>query len=82
MNDAYIIKILLVASKKAITRHWCKETQKTPATKKNNQWLTIVEEIVMEELTHKLRLQEAQFNGKWEKWTLYRTQNEDIGMEQ
>jgi hypothetical protein len=45
--------------------------------------VTIVEEIaVMEKLTQKLRLQQARFDCKWEKWTLYRTQNEDIGMEQ
>ena len=31
VSDVYLIKILLVASKKAITRHWCKET---PPTKK------------------------------------------------
>lgn len=57
----YLIKVLLVVSKKAITRQWCKET---PPTK--YQWLTIVEEIyVMEKQTHKLRLQEAKFDSKW-----------------
>ena len=37
-----------------------------------------VEEIfLMEKLTHKLRMQETQFEDKWRKWTYYRTQEED-----
>lgn len=60
--------LLLSASKKAITRLWYKV----------EKWVCTVEEIfVMEKLTHKLRLQETQFNEKWEKWTDYRTQEED-----
>ena len=32
------------------------------------QWVCIVEELfVMEKITHKLRLQETQFEDKWEK---------------
>lgn len=58
--DRYLIKILLVAGKKAITRNWGKET---PPTK--DQWITIVEEIfLMEKVTHILKLQEAQLDQK------------------
>ncbi len=50
-----------MASKKAITRLWYKEEPLT-----EERWLCIVEETyVMEKLTHKLRLQETQFNEKW-----------------
>lgn len=70
-SDIYLVKILLVASKKAITRNWGK---KDPPTK--DQWLTIVEGIyTMEKLTHKLRLQEAQMDKKWSKWTEYKKRN-------
>lgn len=76
-SDEYLIKILLVAGKKAITRNWGKET---PPTK--GQWITIVEEIfLMEKLTHILRLQEAQLDIKWEKWTQYKALNDDTGLE-
>ncbi len=72
-EDEYLVEVLLTASKKAITRLWYKVEPPT-----GEQWMCIVEEIfVMEKLTHKLRLQEAQFNKKWEKWTDYRTQEED-----
>ena len=55
-SDRDLIKILLVASKKAITRNVGLET---PTTK--NWWLTIGKEIfLMERLTHKLRWQETQ----------------------
>ena len=66
-----------MAGKKAITRNWGKET---PPTK--DQWITIVEEIfLMEKLTHILKLQEAQLDQKWEKWTLYKALNDDIGLD-
>jgi hypothetical protein len=72
-EDRYLIKVLLAASKKAITRLWYKADP--PSCE---QWLCIVEEIfVMERFTHKLRLQEDLFLEKWEKWTMYNTQQED-----
>lgn len=64
-DDVYLIKTLLTASKKVITRLWYKTDP--PA---GEQWVCTVKEIfVMERLTHKLRLQETQFVRKWEKWT-------------
>lgn len=42
------------------------------------QWMCTVDEIfVMEKITHKLRLQETQFEDKCEKWTEYRRREED-----
>ena len=79
-RDKYLVKILLIASKKAITRKWGKVE---PPCK--GEWIGIVEEIyVMEKLTHRLRLQQAQLEEKWEKWTLFRTKtgDEDYRQEQ
>lgn len=42
------------------------------------QWTKIVEEIyIMEKITHRLRLQEAQHEEKWLKWTTYKTKTEN-----
>ena len=72
-EDEYIVKVLLSASKKGITRLWYKVEPPT-----REQWMCIVEEIfVMEKITHKLRLQESQFESKWRKWTDYRIQEKD-----
>ena len=71
-EDTYLVKILLAATKKAVTRKWCREE---PPTLRN--WLDIVEKIFdMERLTHILRLQ-VQFNTKWYKWTMYKSHNRD-----
>ena len=72
-EDIYLVKVLLAASKKAITRLWYKADPPT-----REQWLSIVEEIfVMEKLTHDLRLQETLFLERWEKWTEYKSQQKD-----
>ena len=72
-DDLYLVKVLLAASKKAITRLWHKETPPTC-----EQWLCIVEEIyVMERFTHRLRIQEERFLEKWDKWTQYKTRGND-----
>ncbi len=69
VRDKYLIKILLIASKKAITRKWGKEDPPS-----QDQWIGIVEEIyTMEKLTHRLKLQQTQLEEKWEKWTLFKT---------
>uniref|UniRef100_A0A671XN45 Reverse transcriptase domain-containing protein n=1 Tax=Sparus aurata TaxID=8175 RepID=A0A671XN45_SPAAU len=66
-EDRYLLKILLAACKKAITRKWYKPDPPT-----QDDWLKIVNEIyVMELLTHKIRTQEEQCREKWEKWTVY-----------
>ena len=68
----YLIKILLIAGKKAITKKWGK-----PDPPMQDQWLDIIEGIyVMEWLTHRLHLQETQFQEKWEKWTVYTGQRQ------
>ncbi|XP_054872348.1 LINE-1 retrotransposable element ORF2 protein isoform X1 [Amphiprion ocellaris] len=66
-NDRYLLKILLAACKKAITKKWCKLEPPTI-----NDWLQIVSGILeMEILTHRLRTQEEQCQDKWEKWTVF-----------
>lgn len=72
-KDWYLIKILLEASKKAITRKLHKEE---PPTQRN--WLEIIDEMyVMERLTHIIRLQQTIWEDRWEKWTLYRYHHKD-----
>ena len=66
-DDKYILKIILVACKKAITRKWYKADPPT-----QEDWRKIMDEIhTMEQLTHKIRTQEDQCRRKWEKWTKY-----------
>lgn len=57
MRDLYLIKVLLAASKKAVTRNWLNVN-----TPKQEQWLEIVQDIfVMEKLTYLLRVKENTF---------------------
>ena len=73
-RDPYLIKALLAASKKTITRAWYKAD---PPTKK--QWLGVVEEIYnMERFTYILRVQEGKFDSRWEKWVEYKIKINDI----
>lgn len=68
-KDRYLVKVLLTAAKKAITRKWGREDIPT-----QDQWTDLVEEIyTIEKMIHHLRLQEAQFNEKWSKCTIYMT---------
>ena len=72
-GDRYLVKILLIAGKKAITRKWGRADLPT-----QENWMEIIEEIyVMEKLTHRLRLQETQLEDKWLKWTFFRTRISD-----
>lgn len=72
-DDRYLLKILLAACKKAITKRWYKPDPPT-----QNEWLKIVRGIHdMELLTHRIRSQEQQCQEKWKKWTLFIGQNED-----
>ena len=62
-----MIKILLVAAWKAITRKW---GQAEPPTQ--SQWEGLVEDIyIMEKLTFRLRLQEERMDKKRWKWTRF-----------
>ncbi len=68
-NDRYLIKILLITCKKAITRTWCKTDPPTV-----EQWLEIVRKLnVTKKLTSQLRLRENVFVSKWKKWMNYDT---------
>ena len=70
-EDRYLVQILLVTGKKAITRMWGQVE-----VPEYEQWTAIVEEIhVMERLTHKLRLKEKLMDRRWGKWLRYRDSN-------
>ena len=72
-GDRYLVNILLIAGKKAITRKWGRADLPT-----QENWMEIIEEIyVMEKLTHRLRLQETQLEDKWLKWTFFRARISD-----
>lgn len=59
--------MLLVASKKAITRRWLKLDPP-----KLNDWLDVIHDIyVMETMTYSLRIQMEKFTRMWTKWTGY-----------
>ena len=71
-EDRYLLKILLAACKKTITRRWYKTDPPT-----QEEWLKIVKEIyVMEHLTHCVKIQEEQFHEKWKKWTMFTLQRQ------
>jgi len=64
-DDRYILKIMLAACKKAITRKWYKTDPPS-----QEEWMKIMDKIhSMEQLTYKIRIQEDRFCRKWEKWT-------------
>ena len=67
-GDLYLVKILLVASRKAITRAWYRVD---PPTKE--QWLSAVEEIYdMERFTFILRVQGGKPDSRWLKLIEYK----------
>ena len=73
-GDQYLVKILLVAGKKAITRNWLKTD-----IPDYDQWRTILDNIHdMEHLTFKLRLREDLFQKRWEKWLLYKLKKGEL----
>ena len=63
-DDSYLLKILLVASKKAITKNWLQK--KCPTM---DLYVNIVKQLhLMEQMTYSLRLQKEAGERKWEKW--------------
>ena len=63
----YLFKILIAACT------WYK-----PGPPTQDEWLKIVSEMyVMEQLTHRLRVQAEQCEEKWVKWTLLKCQRQD-----
>lgn len=66
-EDQYLVKILLIASKKSITKNWLK-----PDTPSKGQWVSIIKEIQgMEKMTYKLKLKEELYERNWVKWIHY-----------
>lgn len=66
-TDKYLMNILLIASKKAITRKWLQ-----PEKPEINEWFEIVYDIYkMQTLTMNLRLQAEKFKETWSKWVDY-----------
>ncbi len=65
--DKYLLKILMVAGKKVITRCWLHSEPPTL-----NQWRDIVKNIYsMEQITFVLRLQKQRGEEYWKKWNTY-----------
>jgi len=66
-QDKYLLNVLLVASKKTITKKWLQES---PPTK--DEWIVIVSHVYdMEKLTFSLRLNMDKFYKYWSKWLRY-----------
>ena len=65
--DAYLLKILLAASKKAITKHWLQKNCPPPTL-----FVNIVKQLhVLEQMTYSIRLQKDQGEKRWIKWCNY-----------
>ncbi len=66
-ESKYMYNILLLASKKAITRRWL--TKDPPSVK---DWIRVVQDIFeMEKLTFILRLEQDRFESLWNIWINY-----------
>ena len=69
VRDKYLLKILLAASKKAVTRKWL---QAEPPTE--TDWIDIVTDVQnMERITFSLNLRFDTFLQYWEKWIVFVT---------
>lgn len=66
-EDRYLVKILLTAARKTITRSWYK-----PDSPKQQQWLDVIQEIrTLEHMTGVLRLKVDLYAKRWQKWIIY-----------
>lgn len=71
-EDTYLLKVLLAASRKAVTRAWLKVDPPT-----QEDWLSTVEEIYsMEKFSHCLKMREELFGRKWVKWLWYKNKDD------
>ena len=71
-RDKYLLKILLAASKKTVTRSWL---QATPPAE--SDWINIVTNIQnMERMTFSLNLQTDKYLHYWEKWIVYMSESD------
>ncbi len=74
VQDRYLLKILLAASKKAVTRKWLQADP--PAV---TDWKDIVNTIQnMERMTFSLNLRVGKFLQYWEKWIVFVTSQSDV----
>lgn len=68
-REIKLLQLLLVASKKTITRRWLSPTQPTL-----DDWIGITLEIFrMEKLTYQIRIQKNEFYQIWNKWISFIT---------
>lgn len=74
-EDLFLTKVILAASKKAITKNWLKPDMPT-----QDDWIRIVTGIsLMEKITHNLRLKRSKYDKQWEKWISFVSDTHDIG---
>lgn len=66
-REVKLLQILLVASKKAVTRRWL-----SPTPPNLNDWIGIILEIYrMEKLTYQIRLKKDKFYQIWNSWITF-----------
>uniref|UniRef100_A0A3B1K1Q0 Reverse transcriptase domain-containing protein n=1 Tax=Astyanax mexicanus TaxID=7994 RepID=A0A3B1K1Q0_ASTMX len=72
-DDMYLLKILLAASKKAVTKCWLKKKAPTVGT-----FISIVKQMhLLEQMTFSIRLQKELGEKRWGKWRVYLTKLKD-----
>lgn len=66
-RDQYLLRVLLVAGKKALTKKWLKPDMPTM-----NEWIDLIYSIYkMERITFRLRTRIDDFEAKWSGWLAY-----------
>ena len=66
-QDQYLMRVLLVASKKALTKKWL--TNVIPTT---NEWIDLIYDIyIMERITFSFRGKIEVFTDNWFRWTTH-----------